>query len=123
MEKWINYIFEDDEDRTKADFSRFSNDIKMEIEKQIQGGGYEIKQYSKGYFFVSGFAYNPQNGRYAYFNVGDVRDTGIWHNKVLVREAKNLKDHTGGINHFVNLNGIGRSLINILERPISEFER
>lgn len=123
MEKWINYIFEDDEDRTKADFSRFSNDIKMEIEKQIQGCEYEIKGFSKGYFFVSGFVHNPRNNRYAYFYVGDVRNTGLWHKKILVRESKSLKDHTGGINRFISLSEMGSMLRNILERPISEFGR
>ncbi|MCR4719344.1 MAG: hypothetical protein K5768_06920 [Firmicutes bacterium] len=123
MKKWINYIFEDYESRIKSDFSDFSDDLKAEIKRQIQDFGYEIKKYSTGYFFISGFVYNPQNGRFAYFNVGDVRDTGIWHNRILVREARSDKDYSGGINHFVNLDSIGKELQKILERSKSEFER
>ena len=123
MEKWIDYAFDDCDCRTKPDFSRFSRDLKTEIESQLKGSGYKIEGYSKGYFEVSGFVYNPQNGRFAYFNVGDVRDTGIWQNQVLIREARSDKDYSGGLNHFVSLNSIGKELQKILERSKSEFER
>ena len=123
MKKWINYIFEDYESRIKNDFLEFSNDLKADIQRQIQDFGYEIKNYSTGYFFVSGFIYNSKNGRYAYFKVGDMRDTGTWHNRILVREARSDNDYSGGINHFVNLDSTGKELHKILERPRSEFER
>lgn len=121
MEKWIDYAFDDCDCRTKPDFSRFSHDLKTEIERQLNGSGYKIEGYTKGYFYVSGFVSNNKNGRYAYFNVGDVRATSTWSRNILVREARKVKDYTGGINHIVSLDNIGAEIRKIMERPRSEF--
>lgn len=115
IKKWINYTFEDIECRTGWDFSKFCKDLKMEIEAQLSTTGLTIVKFSKGYFTISGFIYDRQVVRYVYFSVGDVRDTGIWHDKILVRSAKSDRDFTGGQNHYTSLIGFGVAVKNLIK--------
>ena len=53
--------------------------------------------------------------RCVYFNIGDA-----WYNRVLVHEARNDHDYTGGRNVYVKLDEIGTACKRILSRE-SEF--
>lgn len=121
IEKWIYYRFEPVECKTGKDFMDFVRSFKSELKAQINGSGYEMIKFSKGYFFISGFLYNKNNGKYMYFSAGDVRDTGVWHNRILVREARHENDYTGGRNQYTSFEDFGAAAIRILECRHSEF--
>lgn len=113
--KWLYHEFEPSERKTGKDFTNFTHNLKAEINAQIKEYGCELMVFSKGYFFVSGFVYNPANHKIMYFHVGDVRNTGAWHRKVLVREATSTKDYTGMQNQWTDLAGFGDAVKRILQ--------
>ncbi len=100
VKKWHNYNFEPEEYKTAKDFVRFARNIKAEITAQIRDSG--------------------NDGRCVYFNIGDVRYEHDWYNRVLVREARNDHDYTGGRNVYIKLDEIGTACKLILSRQ-SEF--
>ena len=110
IKKWLSYIFYDVECRTGSDFTVFCKDLQSEIEAQLKESGFTIVKFSKGYFLVSGFISDSETGKYVYFNIGDVRDTGLWHDKILIRSAASDKDYTGGWNHYTSLDGFGDAI-------------
>ncbi len=119
MEKWLYYKFEPLECRTDKDFISFARNLKAELNVHIKEHGCELVIFRKGSFFVSGFVYNPVKDKFMYFNVGDVRDTGIWHKRVLVREARNTKDYTGMQNQWTELENFGHAVKRILQADSS----
>lgn len=104
IEKWLNYNFEPVECRVGKDFTSFSKAFKREIKLQVDEIGCEIVGYSKGYFYISGFIYNPRTDTYMYFSIPDVRyDPNGWYSNILVRTANNAKDFKGGNNQYTSL--------------------
>ena len=114
MEKWIGYHFELIGCKPGKDFSNFSRNLKAELTAQIREKGCELVSYNKGYFYISGFVYNCLTEKYMYFSVGDVRYEKNWKNRILVREAKNEKDYTGGVNQWTSLENFGLAVEKIL---------
>ncbi len=119
VKKWHNYNFEPEEYKTAKDFIRFARNIKAEITAQIRDSGYTLRIYIRGYYYISGFI-RGDDDRCVYFNIGDVRYEHDWYNRVLVREARNDHDYTGGRNVYVKLDEIGTACKLILSRQ-SEF--
>ncbi len=119
VKKWHNYEFEPSENRTASDYANFARNIRSEINAQIKDGGYVLKVFIRGYYEISGFI-RGDDERYVYFRIGDVRYDKKWYNNVLVREAENVKDYTGGQNMFVKLDELGTACKLILSRK-SEF--
>ena len=121
MEKWLYYKFEPLECRTDKDFISFARNLKAELNAHIKEHGCELVVFCRGYFSISGFVHNPMNDRFMYFNIGDVRNTGIWYKKVLVREARSTKDYAGMQNQWTELENFDNAVKRILQVD-SSFE-
>ena len=52
---------------------------------------------------ASGFIRNPENGKIIYINTESSCFAPL-SNKIVYRDAKNLQDYTGGMNHWANEN-------------------
>lgn len=120
IEKWHNYNFESIENRPAKDFANFARNIKAEINAQIKNSGYVLKVFIRGYYEISGFICSEDN-RCMYFSIGDVRYDKNWYNNVLVREANNTHDYTGGRNNFVKLSEFEIACRQILSKGRSKF--
>ena len=86
-----------------AQFKSFARKAKNRLEKDCSANGLELRSYSKGYYEVSGFIFNPTTSKYAYFAMGDMRFDHLGKKPLdacLIRTASNEKDFTGGNNHF-----------------------
>lgn len=119
VKKWHNYNFKPEEYKTAKDFVRFARNIKAEITDQIRDGGYTLRIYIRGCYYISGFVCGYDD-RCVYFNISDVRYEHDRYNRVLVREARNDHDYTGGRNVYVKLDEIGTACKLILSTK-SEF--
>lgn len=76
--------------------------------------GYKILTYNNGYNYRSGFMEDIK-GNLFYFSFGDLRDK---YPKLLVRTAKDLKDYSGGINTYPELDNI---IIKELRKPRYDY--
>lgn len=102
LEKWEGFTFESSSGLTD-EFASFSREFKKHIQK-ICGSEYQLVNFSRGHFEVSGFIKRNSNGKMVYFSTSDVRfSQDNWLNGVLVRTAENEKDYTGGSNNFYSL--------------------
>lgn len=119
VKKWHNYSFKPEEYKTAKDFVRFARNIKAEITDQIRDGGYTLRIYIRGCYYISGFVCGYDD-RCVYFNISDVRYEHDRYNRILVREARNDHDYTGGRNVYVKLDEIGTACKLILSTK-SEF--
>lgn len=119
VKKWHNYNFKPEEYKTAKDFVRFARNIKAEITDQIRDGGYTLRIYIRGCYYISGFVCGYDD-RCVYFNISDVRYEHDRYNRILVREARNDHDYTGGRNVYVKLDEIGTACKLILSTK-SEF--
>jgi len=69
-----------------------------DIEALLVGRGCRDVQFSINYFYAYGFFTSP-SGKAYYLNIADVRFNNL-NNNIMIREAKNYQDYTGGINRF-----------------------
>lgn len=102
IEKWIDFTFESSSMLTE-EFAQFAKEFKKHIKDTI-GNEYELLNWNRGHFEISGFAKNKATGKLAYLSYSDVRYwKNSWYNNLLVRTAKNEMDYTGGSNHYYSL--------------------
>ena len=105
MEKWLGYPFESSSMLT-PEFAKFAREYKQAI-KKMMGADYEILNWSRGHFYVSGFVKNKKSGKLAYFSISDVRFfPEAWFKNMLVRTAKYDKDYTGGPNCYSSFDNL-----------------
>jgi len=106
MDKWINNEFESS-CYTTDEFKAFAKDYKKAIKKALPPT-FELVDYSRGHFYISGFVKCKVNNRFVYFSISDVRHfKNEWFNNVLIRTAKDIKDYTGGSNCYTTLKKFG----------------
>ena len=89
---------------TTPDFLDFVKIFKKEFTKELVSIGATNIQIGRGHFYVSGF-FTVGNKPY-YFSLSDVRSynpNGGHFSDLLYRTAKDYKDYTGGINHYVKI--------------------
>jgi hypothetical protein len=92
------------------EFADFARKFKKTLSVELLNHGGKLLTFSRGHFYVSGFY--ESDGELAYFNVPDVRSTR--QPRMLYRRVKDIKDSSGGSNHFVTIKqGMGETLINI----------
>ena len=97
MEKWLDFPFESSSGLTE-EFAQFAKDFKKELVKRVSME-WELVNWSRGHFEVSGFLKNKTTGKYIYFSTSDVRHfPNSWYNDILIRTAEHDKDYTGGSN-------------------------
>lgn len=109
MGKWVDYQFESSSGLTQ-EFASFARDFRKYI-KSVCGQEYELENWSRGHFEVSGFIKNKATGKYAYFSTSDCRFfPNEWFEKVLIRTAEHAKDYTGGRNGFFRLDQMSEAI-------------
>jgi len=112
IEAWLGNTFESSCSLT-PEFATFAKDFKRYLLKQI-GREFELVNWSRGHFGVSGFLRNNANGKLVYFSISDVRHwPDDWYNNILIRIAKHDKDYTGGSNNYTTFNELRGTAIEL----------
>ena len=114
INKWLNFKFQYGNDN---EFSNLSRNVKAYIKRNL-AENYELVNYNKGYFYISGFIKNNDNNKFMYFSFPDVRYDNTWYKHVLYRTAENEKDYTGGHNKYCSV----EDLINNMQNSIKSNE-
>ncbi len=114
INKWKDFNFKYGNDK---EFANLSRNIKAYLKRNLDEN-YELLNYNKGYFYVSGFIKNTENNKYMYFSFPDVRYDSTWYNHILYRTAENEKDYTGGHNQYCSV----EDLINNMQNSIKSKE-
>ena len=105
IEAWRGNIFESSSELT-PEFATFARAFKKHIISNA-ANEFELVNWSRGHFDVSGFLKNKANGKLVYFSTCDVRQfPDAWYNDVLIRTAQHDRDYTGGSNCYASLNRI-----------------
>jgi hypothetical protein len=112
VRQWLNHNFESSS-TTTPEFKSFTRDFKHSLNLIIKPE-FEIKNFIRGHFYISGFLQNRCNGNYGYFSTSDVRfSPNDWFNNVLIRTAKHDKDYTGGFNNYCRLENIKETALKL----------
>lgn len=102
LANWVGVEFESSTGLTQQ-FAEFAKEFKANIKEKTQDL-FSLEGWNRGHFYISGFLRNNRTGKYVYFSISDVRHfPDGWHNNVLVRTAKDIKDFTGGPNNYCSL--------------------
>ena len=99
IKKWVGNVFESSSGLTD-EFSSFARDFKKHL-KSVAGSSFDLVEFSRGHFYMSGFFQSKKTKRFVYFSTSDVRYfKDSWFNSILVRTAKDEKDFSGGSNNL-----------------------
>ena len=88
------------------EFLSFAKKLKAALNKECKANGLQIAKYNVGFFDVSMMFYNPQNKKYVYSRICDVRDAvngKLSLDNVMYHTAKSKNYTFGGNNHFSTL--------------------
>lgn len=100
LDHWLHVEFESSCCKTDQ-FMAFARQFRSEL-KKVLPCDCQLIGYNIGHFYISGFIYNRQTDKYAYFMTSDVRCFGNdWYYRLLVRTARSKRDFTGGSNHYI----------------------
>lgn len=108
LRKWYGHEFMSSS-TTTPEWISFAKDFKKSLKNTLTSE-YELVDFSRGHFYVSGFIKNKTTEKLAYFNISDVRWNRDWASNILVRTAKHIKDYAGGRNNFTNFDNLNNSL-------------
>ena len=81
-------------------FKRFTRAFKSEIKGYLKAKDCELTSFNRGHFYLSGFFRNKEDQCF-FFSISDVRFFGF--TQILVREAEDENDYTGGANNLLAL--------------------
>jgi hypothetical protein len=110
IENWLDYEFYSSSGLTE-EFASFTKDFKKYLKDNLTKD-YELVNFNRGHFYLSGFIKNIQTNKYMYFSTSDVRFfKNEWYNNILVRTAEHEKDYTGGRNLQIPLPDIFGRLV------------
>ena len=113
LEDWRGNCFESSCYKT-PEFLAFARMFRAYINHKAKLNNLQAVNVSTGHFYLSGFFFNPNTGKYAYFSTSDVRHfKDSWWNNVLIRTAQHDKDYTGGSNQCTALCGIGETALKL----------
>lgn len=102
LQQWMGVRFVSSPSVT-AQFARFARAYKKALIAAL-GQDFALLSWSRGHFYVSAFFRNRQTGKVCYLACSDVRFfPNAWYERLLIREARDKRDFTGGANHFVPL--------------------
>lgn len=119
INKWKDFSFKYGHDK---EFENLSRNIKSYLKRNLEEN-YELINYNKGYFYVSGFIKNIENNKFMYFSFPDVRYDSTWYNHILYRSAENEKDYTGGHNKYCRIEDLINNIQNSIESKDIEKDR
>lgn len=115
LTKFLNYEFSTG-GVAGPDYIEFQKRFLGYIKKEAKAVGLEMASHTKGHYECSCFIKNPENNKYAYISISDVRFfTNEWYEKVLYRTAEGPKDYRGGHNNFCKL----KELIGNIQRIVA----
>lgn len=115
LRKWTSHEFSS-LPYAGEDFKKFAREFNAEFKKSLAQYGVEVIRNKPGHYYLSGFVKNPDNGKFAYYTVGDVRYMfGRWAEEVLIRTAKSEKDFTGGFNQYSTLEDLPKALAALVQ--------
>lgn len=77
------------------EFLAFSKNFKKQLKKHLQQVGADLKVFSVGHFYISGFF--TKNEKHYYFSFQNGCEN------LMYRTAKDIKDYTGASNQWVKL--------------------
>ena len=105
IKKWRGYQFS--QLGYSEEFKKFAREFKKALLDQVKDD-FILEAYSPGTYYISGFIKHKETDQHLYFSTSDVRffpDEFI--NNVLIRTADDVKDYTGGMNHYTPLAQLG----------------
>ena len=109
LKAWIGYDFISSSGTTE-EWVTFSKEYKRELKKSLPVD-FELADFMRGHFYVSGFIKNRTTDKYAYFSISDVRGgQDGFYNDILIRTAQGVKDYTGGSNCFTTFDNFVNAL-------------
>lgn len=110
--KWTSHQFESSSVKT-PEFKQFARDFISDIKALAEG--YELVEKNVGHFYVSGFL--KKDDKVIYFSCSDVRFfKNDWNSYLMIRTAKDVKDYTGGTNHYTTLTHLKASADRLLNK-------
>ena len=113
LEDWRGNVFESSSGKT-PEFMAFARMFRAYISKKARLNQLQLVNVSTGHFYLLGFFFNPNTGKYCYFSISDVRYfKDAWWDGVLIRTAQHDKDWTGGSNQRTALCGIGEMALKL----------
>lgn len=89
------------------EFKAFAKLFKKHFTAELATANAELLVFNVGHFYLSGF-FKLETGKIVYFSLPDVRSWkagDTYFGRMLFREAKDVKDFTGGQNRYVFLIG------------------
>lgn len=102
LKKYLDYEFSTGV-YTGNDYKTFQNKYINYLRSICKDNGWELVRALRNHYCFSAFIKNDDN-HYIYLSISDVRFfRNEWFNHVLIRTAKNEKDHTGGSNRYYSL--------------------
>jgi hypothetical protein len=102
-EKWHGVEFESSSGLTPQ-FAQFYLDFKRSVVELAKPSNLRLESISRGHFYISGFLKNEVTGKFVYFSCSDVRFLrNEWETQLLIRQAQDDKDYSGGTNYFCSL--------------------
>lgn len=116
LKKWIGHRFSSGPE-TGDDYERFQRDMRTDLRRQAKASGLEFHAFNKGHYGFSAVLRNPENNRFIYVSIPDVRYwQDQWSNHVLYRTMEHERDWTGGGNHLGNWEEIGQAAMELSDR-------
>jgi len=107
LQNWRSTEFKSSSGKTE-EFKSFVRTVRSYLKQEVDKSNLQLVKFNVGHFYISGFFWNKLNGRYVYFNIGDVRwHLGShWADSVLYRIANNDRDFTGGSNRYTKIENL-----------------
>lgn len=119
--KWHLTGIEDAGACVSEEFNKFAKELKTVLRSDAKSLGFNLADFSKGHYFVSGFF--EKDGKYVYFSYDVPRSETPMDltaksafDGVLYRTAKNCKDYTGGPNRFTSMTTLLENVETLLSK-------
>jgi hypothetical protein len=121
LKQYVGYDFGTSTRKTE-EYSVFQNRYVYFIKKLCKKNEWKLTTLNKRYFSFSVFIKNKEE-KFVYISIPDVRGSNDrWLNTILIREAKDEKDYTGGINRFTTLSCLEESIKTLFEKRRKDYD-
>lgn len=114
-DKWLSHEFSSGP-YAGEDYIKFQSEMKRDLRKQLAENDLVLHSFGKNHYEFSAVALNPENGRFGYISISDVRFfKNEWFSDVLYRTMKTDKDWTGGPNRRCKWENVGSCMKQLLD--------
>lgn len=115
LRKYLNFSFSTGV-TTGKDYQSFQTKYIHYLKNLCKDNHWELVNIGRNHYCFSAFIRNLSN-KYIYLSISDVRYfNNYWHNKILIRTAKNERDYYGGVNHYSTLPTLAESISLLLQK-------